>query len=153
MRIWSINPRLLDKAGIGALWREGLLALNVLKGKTKGYKNHPQLVRFKQCENPVQAITDYLHFVCDNADLRGYHYDRTKLGTRGNNPEYIEVSIGQIIHELKHLKSKIISRNFKALGELSIDIDFNLSDRITSFSHEMVTCNYYNDNIENWEKV
>lgn len=41
MRIWSVHPQYLDAKGIVALWRETLLAKNVLEGNTKGYKNHP----------------------------------------------------------------------------------------------------------------
>lgn len=52
MRIWSLHPKYLDSKGIVALWRETLLAKNVLEGKTKGYKNHPQLIRFKKKEEP-----------------------------------------------------------------------------------------------------
>nr|WP_243687290.1 pyrimidine dimer DNA glycosylase/endonuclease V [Methanobacterium formicicum] len=47
MRLWSLHPKYLDVKGLVALWREGLLARAVLKGKTKGYTNHPQLIRFK----------------------------------------------------------------------------------------------------------
>ena len=45
MRLWSLHPMYLDVKGLVALWREGLLARAVLKGKTKGYTNHPQLIR------------------------------------------------------------------------------------------------------------
>jgi len=48
MRIWSLHPKYLDTKGLVALWRETLLAKHVLEGKTKGYKNHPQLNRFKE---------------------------------------------------------------------------------------------------------
>lgn len=34
MRIWSLHPVYLYKAGIVALWRETLLAKHVLEGKT-----------------------------------------------------------------------------------------------------------------------
>jgi len=47
MRLWSLHPSYLDAKGLVALWREGLLAKAVLNGQTKGYKNHPQLERFK----------------------------------------------------------------------------------------------------------
>ncbi len=60
MRIWSIHPKYLDTKGLVALWRETLLAKNVLTGNTKGYKNHPQLLRFKNTENPLDAINQYL---------------------------------------------------------------------------------------------
>jgi hypothetical protein len=150
MRLWSISPSLLDKAGLGALWREGLLALNVLKGKTKGYKNHPQLVRFKECENPVQAITDYMHFICDEADSRGYSFNRHKLGTRSNNPEVIVVSAGQIRFEYSHIKNKILTRAPKEIARLQI------SDFINPIGvelHRMFDVNMMNDNVESWERV
>ncbi|WP_245703168.1 pyrimidine dimer DNA glycosylase/endonuclease V [Raineyella antarctica] len=41
MRLWSLHPSLLDRAGLGASWREGLLAQAVLAGRTRGYRNHP----------------------------------------------------------------------------------------------------------------
>ncbi|WP_396134581.1 pyrimidine dimer DNA glycosylase/endonuclease V [Cellulomonas sp. ATA003] len=47
MRIWSVHPRYLDRQGLTAGWREGLLAQKVLTGTTKGYRNHPQLRRFR----------------------------------------------------------------------------------------------------------
>ena len=52
MRLWSLHPKYLDSKGLVALWREGLLARAVLKGETTGYKNHPQLDRFKNLPNP-----------------------------------------------------------------------------------------------------
>ena len=48
MRLWSLHPSLLDRAGLVALWREALLAQKVLTGTTKGYRHHPQLDRFRQ---------------------------------------------------------------------------------------------------------
>lgn len=53
MRIWTIHPKHIDSKGLVALWRETLLAKNVLEGKTKGYKNHPQLYRFKLTSHPL----------------------------------------------------------------------------------------------------
>jgi hypothetical protein len=43
MRLWSLHPQYLDPQGLVALWREALLAQAVLRGKTRGYKHHPQL--------------------------------------------------------------------------------------------------------------
>ena len=63
MRIWSVHPKYLDAKGIVALWRESLLAKNVLEGNTKGYKNHPQLIRFKSIEKPLEAINQYLSLI------------------------------------------------------------------------------------------
>ena len=60
MRLWSIHPSYLDVKGLGAAWREALLAQKVLEGLTRGYKNHPQLLRFKQAEDPLSAIGTFL---------------------------------------------------------------------------------------------
>jgi len=79
MRLWSVHPYYLDAKGLVALWREGLLAQKVLQGYTKGYKNHPQLTRFKNTTDPVAAIAAYLGFVVDEAEIRGYHFDRNKI--------------------------------------------------------------------------
>jgi hypothetical protein len=56
MRIWSIHPKYLDAKRLTAVWRETLLAKAVLEGKTKSYKNHPQLIRFKPLQNPLVFI-------------------------------------------------------------------------------------------------
>lgn len=147
MRLWSISPVLIDNKGLTALWREGLLALNVLKGKTKGYKNHPQLIRFKECENPVQAITDYLHFIVDEADSRGYNYDRSKLSTRSNNPEIIVISAGQMRFEYRHIKNKILTRNPKEIFRLPLDeIDYIPL-------HRMFDVDMKVDSLESWERA
>ena len=60
MRLWSLHPSLLDPKGLVALWREGLLAQKVLQGKTAGYRQHPQLHRFRQSGEPLTAIATYL---------------------------------------------------------------------------------------------
>ena len=101
MRIWSIHPKYLDAKGLVALWRETLLAQKVLKGETKGYKNHPQLIRFKQHKNPVGAIATYLTAVSNESNKRGYKFDTNK----------IPVTSGQLLYELKHLKKKLKLRD------------------------------------------
>ncbi len=47
MRLWSLHPKYLDAKGLVALWREALLAQAVLAGRTRGYRHHPQLARFR----------------------------------------------------------------------------------------------------------
>lgn len=110
MRIWSIHPCHLDAKGLVALWRETLLAQNVLLGKTKGYKNHPQLLRFKNTTNPVGAIASYLRVVADEADSRGYHFDRSKIVNRFVR-KHIPVTRGQIAYEREHLLAKLKLRD------------------------------------------
>ena len=60
MRIWTIHPCYLDSKGLVAAWREGLLAQKVLEGKTKGYRNNPQVTRFKKNVNCLVLISKYL---------------------------------------------------------------------------------------------
>jgi hypothetical protein len=79
MRLWSIHPQYLDSKGLIALWREGLLAKKVLEGKTKEYKNHPQLERFKNFKNPILAINSYLFYVLKETKLRNYKFNEKKL--------------------------------------------------------------------------
>jgi len=57
MRLWSLHPKYLDRQGLLAVWREGLLARKVLEGKTRGYRNHPQLVRFREQKDPFLRST------------------------------------------------------------------------------------------------
>ena len=56
MRLWSIHPKYLDPIGLVALWREALLGRSVLIRGDGSYYNHPQLLRFKNTENPVLYI-------------------------------------------------------------------------------------------------
>ncbi len=110
MRLWSINPCYLDAKGLVALWRESLLAQKVLQGKTKGYKNHPQLIRFKNSRNPVGVIANYLRCIVDEADNRGYSFDRSKI----INKRFIgklAVTSGQLNYEFNHLLSKLKERD------------------------------------------
>ena len=109
MRLWSIHPAYLDAKGLVALWREGLLAQNVLLGNTKGYKHHPQLIRFKNTINPVGAIAAYLRFVADEADNRAYRFDRSKIVNRRYGGR-ISVAAGQITYEFSHLLGKLKTR-------------------------------------------
>ena len=106
MRLWSLHPSLMDTKGLVALWRESLLAKHVLENKTKGYKNHPQLTRFKCCKDPLDAINYYLSEIHKEAVRRNYNFDRTKIDW-GFKKQKITVTNGQIQYELEHLKRKI----------------------------------------------
>lgn len=110
MRLWSIHPSYLDAKGLVALWREALLAQNVLLGKTKGYRNHPQLVRFKKADSPQTAIGCYLKHVADEADQRDYAFDKTKIV--GDTPcKIMKVTEGQLTYEFEHLLKKLQKRD------------------------------------------
>jgi hypothetical protein len=72
MRLWTIHPRYLDSQGLVALWRESLLARGALRGKTRGYRHHPQLARFLAHPSPRYAIKAYLAAIHTEATARGY---------------------------------------------------------------------------------
>ncbi|MDB5226697.1 MAG: hypothetical protein JWN78_890 [Bacteroidota bacterium] len=117
MRIWSIHPQYLDSKGLVALWRETLLAKHVLEGKTKGYKNHPQLKRFKDLSNPVNAIHQYLGKVYDEAILREYNFDENKFIAL-RQKIVLTVTEGQIEYEWRHLLGKLKIRDEKLYKQL-----------------------------------
>ena len=102
MRLWSLHPKYLDTKGLLALWRESLLARKVLEGGTKGYKNHPQLLRFKATPDPVAAINAYLAEVFLEAQKRGFSFDASKLALV-LQCQKISVSKGQVEYERAHL--------------------------------------------------
>jgi hypothetical protein len=116
MRIWSLHPKHLDAKGLVALWRETLLAKHVLEGKTRGYKNHPQLDRFKQLPKPLDGINQYLMEVFHEAIERGYSFDRTKINWK-SKPCKLTVTDGQVEYETKHLQKKLKLRDEKRYQE------------------------------------
>jgi hypothetical protein len=138
LRIWSLHPACLDRAGLTAVWREGLLAKKVLEGKTRGYKHHPQLSRFKTSSDPVGMINLYLFHIAEEATKRGYKYNKAKIGQTGVG--LISVTSGQMDYERAWLRSKIVVRNPKELYRI---------DRIQSHPIFKVV----EGKIEDWEKV
>lgn len=129
MRIWSLHPRHLDRIGLVALWREALLAQAVLAGRTRGYRDHPQLVRFRAHDEPDRLIGAYLAEVQAEAARRGYRFDATKIdrppaapdadGNRpGSSPLVIAVTQGQLAFERAHLLAKLEARSPGDAGRL-----------------------------------
>lgn len=110
MRLWSLHPRHLDVKGLVALWREGLLAKAVLKGNTKGYTNHPQLLRFKRHPRPLKALNYYLLIIHEEATKRGYAFDKTKIKP-SKHPGTYPITKGQYEYEQVHLQKKLAHRN------------------------------------------
>jgi hypothetical protein len=120
LRLWSIHPKYLDSKGLVAVWREGLLALEVLKGKTKGYRNHSQLIRFKTEMNPIETIKNYLWFIYIESVKRGYHFDPARISNK-KKCRFLTVTSGQLEYEFNHLKQKLLTRNqlkYKAMGKI-----------------------------------
>jgi hypothetical protein len=117
MRLWTLHPKYLDRRGLVALWREGLLALGVLSGRTCGYRNHPQLVRFRNAGETLPAIRAYLKEVRAEAACRGYAFDGRKI--RGARyARRIPVKRGQLAFERRHLLAKLKARDMQKYREL-----------------------------------
>ena len=141
MRLWSLHPEYLDPKGLVAVWREGLLAKKVLGGTTKGYTNHPQLLRFKNYNNPIKAIDSYLFWIYKEAQKRGYHFNAEKI-----NEELliaiIPVTTGQLEYEFDHLLKKVYSRNLNFYDRL-------LDDKNKIICHPVFYC--VEGDVEQWE--
>lgn len=111
MRLWSIHPKYLDRIGLIALWREGLLAQKVLEGLTKGYVNHPQLLRFKRAFNPLLAIGTYLYHVYLEGVRRGYDFKAQKIREYDECLKaFIPITSGQVEYEFELLLYKLSIR-------------------------------------------
>lgn len=181
MRLWSIHPKYLDQKGLVALWREGLLALKVLKGETKGYKNHPQLNRFKEKKDKIQAISYYLYYVWRESQDRRYHFNFHKIDNVANaldkfdeNP--IKVSSSQILYEFYHLHNKLKARDEMKYNQNMIEVQLNQSTWSSKENYEYWNLNkplsketlskiinkimlhplfevYESDKLEEWEKI
>ena len=133
MRVWSLHPEYLDRQGLTACWREGLLAQAVLADRTRGYRSHPQLVRFRRQTDPLASVGAYLAVVADAAAARGYRFDRTRIdrphgiasaeeagGSAGGADVVpgaadvvprIAVTDGQVALEWAHLRAKLAQRS------------------------------------------
>jgi hypothetical protein len=118
MRLWTVHPRYLDAAGLTALWREALLARKVLMNRTRGYRRHPQLTRFRERPNPVAWINAYLFVVHAEAARRGYSFDRSKIGRTRASGKLVETA-GQLAFEWEHLGQKLRRRDRKASDRLA----------------------------------
>jgi hypothetical protein len=92
------------------------LAQAVLRGATKGYQHHPQLVRFRTAADPLAAIASYLCAVFEEAQCRGYAFDARKIPhLRLSKP--IKETRGQLLYELSHLQQKLKVRDLTRYGK------------------------------------
>ncbi|WP_043498564.1 pyrimidine dimer DNA glycosylase/endonuclease V [Georgenia sp. SUBG003] len=131
MRLWSLHPQYLDRQGLTACWREALLAQAVLAGRTRGYRHHPQLLRFRACGQPLGAVGAYLWGVAEEASARGYRYDRGRIltpprdapsPTAAESPSAVApmpVTEGQLDYEWTHLMTKLSVRSPDRARELA----------------------------------
>ena len=149
MRLWSLDFQYLDTKGLVALWRESLLARAVLQGKTIGYKKHPQIDRFKKSKYPIDMINNYLLYVHDEAERRGFNFDSSKLESSSfSYKPPINVTNQQLKYELLHLYNKIKIRSK----------DINLINKVRNVINNSnnLKClplfNIIEGDIEYWEK-
>jgi hypothetical protein len=121
MRLWTIHPKYFDPQGLVALWREALLARAVLRGKTRGYRHHPQLERFRAHALPRYAINAYLWAIHSEATARGYAFDKRKIGPL-RSVRSILTTTGQVSYEWQHLlrklsvRSRVLHRKWRTVG-------------------------------------
>lgn len=111
MRLWTLHPRFLDTKGLTALWREALLAQAVIRGQTKGYRHHPQLIRFYEHDSPRYAINGFLAQVYAESRRRGYNFDKAKVGPTSASLAPIRATTGQLDYEWGHLLRKLRQRS------------------------------------------
>jgi hypothetical protein len=174
VRIWSLHPCLLDRRALVACWRETLLAQKVLRGLARGYTNHPQLIRFRAHPQPLEAVAAYLSGLADEADARGYSFNRALIGagedSTGKNSSGkndtdkngadkaedpyasvapIPVHLGQLEYELAFLQHKVAGRD--------PEWEHRLSERLAA-RDELAACAHplfevVPGAIEPWEKT
>lgn len=114
MRLWSLHPRHLDRQGLTGCWREALLAQAVLAGRTRGYRSHPQLERFRAQAEPLTAVGVYLEALAQEATARGYSFDLTRIDRRpvgAASVARVPVTDGQVELEWQHLLTKLAQRS------------------------------------------
>jgi len=132
-----------------------LLAQAVLQGKTRGYKNHPQLDRFKSHPNPLGAIGYYLREVYTEAKKRGYKFNAAKIGSHAVS-RAIRTTSGQLEFESKHLHSKLETRSqtdfIRLAGEKKLDphplfhiVKGDIEDWESGFHKKLKTPNRHNN--------
>ncbi|MGL4370787.1 MAG: pyrimidine dimer DNA glycosylase/endonuclease V [Spirochaetota bacterium] len=144
MRLWSVHPEYLDMKGLTAAWREGLLAQKVLENRTAGYRNHPQLIRFKKADDPVHAIGLYLLEIHREAVRRGYRFDALKIHCFEERKAVpIPVNRGQVLYEFELLKYKMDTRDVLKRKDLSGVREIKVNPAFKMVSGE----------IEEWEKT
>lgn len=123
-----------------------LLAKNVLQGKTKGYKNHPQLIRFKNSQDPIKSIDFYLSLIYLESLKRNFNFNKTKFKTT-DFKEKIIINKEQIKFEFNHLQKKLKERNFEKYLE---------NKTLFSKNNKIESNNLFNiiaGPIEHWEKI
>jgi hypothetical protein len=101
------------------VWREALLARAVLEGSTRGYRHHPQLIRFRAQQDPLGCINLYLRVIYGEARVRGYRFDEGKLALSMVDAGSMTETSGQMATEWAHLLGKLQTRDPERYSALS----------------------------------
>jgi hypothetical protein len=127
MRLWSIHPEYLDRMGLLGLWREALLAQQVLHGLSENYKNHSHMQRFYDLpkEDAMQYMSDYLFYVWQEGKLRDYKLNVNNIKDPRNEEPMLStpsrlftVTSGQLALEYQILRVRVKERDPKHFKEL-----------------------------------
>lgn len=89
-------------------------------GQTKGYVNHPQLIRFNECIDPVATLDIYLTVVCQEAEKRGYKFNRSKITAKEPTEPLLLLTSGQLKYEFDHLLSKLRLRDQDRFEQIKV---------------------------------
>ena len=150
MRLWTLDPCYLDSQGLGGLWRELCVAFNALSGKKKGYSNHPQLIRFKYTDRPLDYIGTYAWYVYVESARRGYNYNRELMPIVDKSKPFkpIKVTLGQVEFERQHLINKLTARSPEYLSSVDTLTYLDTEDLMINPIFEIVP-----GPVEDWEKI
>ena len=85
--------------------------------KTRGYRHHPQLSRFRAQAHPLGCIASYLRAVHEEAAARGYAFATRKIN-RARGGGRIRVTRGQLDYEWRHLRAKLARRDPEWLARI-----------------------------------
>ena len=85
----------------------------------------------------------YLQAIHNEATLRGYLFDATRIGRQPRIVESIKVTRGQLQYEWQHLRGKLLERDPKSLK--------NLGDRRCIVPHPAFVV--VRGKVESWEKT
>jgi hypothetical protein len=101
------------------------LAKNVLAVNTKGCKNHLQISRFKNSDNPIHVINQYLEAVYQESLKRENHFNKDKFNIC-HKPVALAVTRRQIEYETRHLLKKLKTRILERYNRLQKEADIEL---------------------------
>lgn len=110
MRLWCLNPSILNGSSLVALWRDALKAREIIKGNLKPKIGCKQLNRFKALDNPLDGINQYLELIHTEATIRGFRFNELKLEPF-NAEQLIDVNAGQLLYELSLLYHRCLTKD------------------------------------------